>query len=91
MVDAGAAINSEMPDAGSARAAGEGLCTLFVDRLAVTGASISVVGDYGQLTIGASDSVSARGLRQRTHRRGFFQHRVRCGAGGSSAIQRQRQ
>lgn len=60
MVDAGTAINSEMPDAGSARAAGEGLCTLFVGRLAVTGASISVVGDYGQLTIGASDSVSAR-------------------------------
>lgn len=60
MVDGGTAINSEVPDANSPRAAGEVLCALFVDRLAVTGASISVVGEYGQLTIGSSDSISAR-------------------------------
>lgn len=47
-------------DRANPRVAGEDLCHRFVTRLPVTGASISVVGGYGQLTIGASDSVAAR-------------------------------
>jgi hypothetical protein len=42
------------------RIAGEALCAKFVERLPISGASISVVGGYGQLTIGASDRVAAR-------------------------------
>lgn len=65
MVDHATPSDGEMLDpdplnAATPRAAGESLCTLFVERLAVTGASISVVGGRGQLTIGASDAVSAR-------------------------------
>lgn len=48
------------PNGATPRAAGEVLCRLFAERLALTGASISVVGGRGHLTIGASDAISAR-------------------------------
>lgn len=60
MVDDVARPDVEPFDRTSLRAAGEGLCHRFVQQVPVTGASISVVGGYGQLTVGASDHVAAR-------------------------------
>lgn len=60
MADGGTPLDVESSGAPTPRVAGEQLCRLFVEHLSVTGASISVVGAHGQLTIGASDAVSAR-------------------------------
>lgn len=49
-----------MAENGARKDTGESLCHRFVERLPVNGASISVVGGHGQLTIGASDGVAAR-------------------------------
>ncbi len=60
MVDDVSQFDVEASDSASLHTAGEGLCLRFVEQLPVTGASISVVGGHGQLTIGASDHVAAR-------------------------------
>jgi hypothetical protein len=60
MVDDVAPFDVEPSDRTSWHAEGEGLCHRFVEQVPVTGASISVVGGHGQLTIGASDPVAAR-------------------------------
>lgn len=60
MVDGAVPLGVEPAVQASARAKGQGLCNRFVESLPVSGASISVVGGYGQLTVGTSDPVAAR-------------------------------
>lgn len=55
MVDVGGVA----PAGDAERMAGE-LCALLVDRLPVTGVSISVIGSAGQSAVGASDAIAAR-------------------------------